>query len=409
MYKPTKMILSSEAEQFALNRAIAKAEFAKSQPDARYYIQKILPEMESGSNDGHIEMVRRFIEKPVEFQIDRNSANDIYLRGSESNLSDMIGELPYNAMAINLNRELPTAPALGGSVTLKRIYLGTSTVFVPESDELTTLRVRDFGKRVLWFIENGTSWEAFDKVFSTEPEYLKQVASLPACQWLSWNWNGTEAEIQMLRGFVKETGATAVMDMLDANKTGYEEVKCTTWFAEFEHSGSTYHIYDWVNDGSLFDLVARLNSSYFDDGFNKSTWDFCMSFVTGFVKAWEDRQVETLEVKRKNTGRQRKATGKRYSTTKVLKYNPEVGAIVNTKVVSVSEEDSEESGTGSKKSPHDRRDTTWRVYVLSPRDGEEILDVKEIRGRTRYQVERPRRGSKVNGGALSIKGLIKAV
>ena len=79
---------------------------------------------------------------------------------------------------------------------------------------------------------------------------------------------------------------------------------------------------------------------------------------------------------------------------KVLKYNPDLGAIVDTKVVSVSEEPSEDAtGTGSKKSPHDRRETTWRPYVLNPRDGEEILDVKEIRGKTRYQVERPRKGS----------------
>ena len=391
-----------------------KAWTEKQQSQSGFYIEKVVPQMKDGNNEAHIEMIERFLAKPIEFTIDRNSANDLAMRGMEMQVDDLIKGLPYDSMAVILNRRLNVG-GIFGDVLIKRIHVGVGNTFLPEVDEITNLKIRDFGKRLIWFImnSNGRTWKDVDATFSTEPEFLKSLKSMSSVQMATTSGIGligSKYESHYIRDVLKETGAQALMDMMLKYKVGYENTEYMTWFCEFEHDGSTYHIYDWFHNGSISDLVTQLNAVYFEDGFNKPIWNFCTAFVAGLSSAWNDRQVERIEVKRKHTKRERKATGKRYSMAKVLKYNPDLGAIVDTKVVSVSEEPSEDgTGTGSKKSPHDRRETTWRPYVLNPREGEEILDVKEIRGKTRYQVERPRKGSKVHGGALSIRGVIKAV
>ena len=78
----------------------------KQQSQSGFYIEKVIPQMVDGNNEAHIEMINKFLEKPIEFTIDRNSANDLAMRGMEMQVHDLIKGLPYDSMAVILNRRL---------------------------------------------------------------------------------------------------------------------------------------------------------------------------------------------------------------------------------------------------------------------------------------------------------------
>ena len=71
--------------------------------DFTYLSHTVIPKMAVNGNHSHINMFHDYMENPVHFTMDRNTQNDLILRGKNIDFEWL---LPYQQMSIQLNRKV---------------------------------------------------------------------------------------------------------------------------------------------------------------------------------------------------------------------------------------------------------------------------------------------------------------
>lgn len=397
--------------------------------DFTYLTHKVIPKMWRNGNHAHIDMLHMYMNNPVHFTMDRNTQNDLILRGKNI---DFEWVLPYQQMSIQLDRTLilsslsavennayllPFHENMRNEISKKtekvRLTIKTITFGIVEDVGVGTLNgfkkllYQDSAKKIIWLQQNATCWNdvfsvlsQFSNVLANKLGEFKTINQLPDQMFDDRNKHLPHFE-GTLQSLLKNCGGMMLNAILNELCDGEEErVKAFAFYVEYEDQlTGRGHFYDWINTGTLEPIHFDLNKQYFDDGWTNQMYDYVFSLLRGFSSAWKNQQI--LEKVSQPTSKKRKGKGRgkvksfRY---KQLHYDVNAGNIVRTKTIS---DPTSSSPTGIKMSPHQRGATFAYVWVTDQSLGEEeeIFDIKENhKGTDLYKVLRPRKGCSINGG-----------
>lgn len=410
----------------------------------KYIKNTVMPSLHQSRNYAHLEMLNRHIASPVHFSMDRNSQNDLILRGKDTNYytKDFEWTLPYQQMAIELNRPI-TVRADGNSLVEKAYTQLAQQMAYGQAEKTHTLKTHltraqeviietvyfglvdcvklnklsgvnrhlydDCVNKLLWLQTNATSWEM---VFSTL-SFIKDIVANVVNQFV--NSMGLPKAIArdlmlshttdkiLIRSLLRQNGNTIANALLRRLSNELEDVQAFSFCVQYKHldgDKETGHFFDWVHNGSLTSSAKKINRAYFDDGFTNQLYDCVFSLLTGFSSAWKNQQI--IEKSYTSTQRRKSRQGKTKKSVvryRQLQYDVTAGNIVKTKTI--SDGDKTPSIGGVTVTPHQRAGTLAYVWVTDHKlsDDEEIFDVRENKkGTELYKVLRHRKGCSVNGG-----------
>jgi len=371
------------------------------------YIKSVIPNLKNGKNMAHVKMFHDYFQSPVHFTMDRNSQNDLILRGDEIDAVEY--SLPYQTMSIKLNRSLQIG---NHPLVLDTLYLGiVENVTVPKLDSIQTMILTDVANKMLWLQKNATTVKQVNDVLSIVSSY---GVDIPLDRYQIQGNNNLSVEFKV-RELLKQFGNIIINEFMLKLATGYKTVTAFSFFLTYTEKGKIGHLYDWFNTGSI-DPIVKLNQEYFQDGFNNHIYDLVLNLIKGFTVAWKNKTI--IERQSKPTLSQRRAI--RRSSLPIrfrsLSYDVNAGSIVRTKTVATHQNTpSQPTNNPIKIAGHDRSETlayTW-VRETNVKPNETVKDQKtNKRGNLICKVLRPRKGSKVNGGSNGnsiVVGCIKSL
>lgn len=364
------------------------------------YIKSRVEFLWNNGNKMHAVMLSKYIQNPISFELSESIFSEIRKKGSD--LPSWTYALPYESMAIAINQTIEINKFK--KIHLHNLHLGIAQVEIPVLTKNAKLQALSLIKRFKWLIDNMSSFEDIN-VVSDLPEAVDEFWNI------AQDTEGFPSKILSLRGakgIVRENAARWLNMFMLKNQSGeYEKVEALAWLCEYtSHSGERHDVFDWYNTGEFFSEFHSLNDLYFEDGYHDKIVNPIFDFIKGFTSAWSDKIL--IEKTRVGKSKKFKRRGKKskQKVVRTLKYSTSHGAMVST--VSKQEE-AVNSSSGSEKSPHVRRGSYVKLWVLAKNvQNEEILEVKERNGKTLCRVSRWRKEAKVKGGS-PVKGVIKAV
>jgi hypothetical protein len=396
--------------------------------DFTYLSHTVIPKLAVDGNHAHIHMLHDYIENPVHFTMDRNTQNDLILRGKDIDFEWL---LPYQQMSIQLNRKVLIDlnsrffqskmrnrlknQTCDNIVTITKVIFGiVENVSVPTLSKFKKLQYADVANKLTWLKQNGTSWNDVYSVLSHFSHSISEVLNtiqdrnnLPDHIMFSEDQQIFKSLLNDFSGMILNAIGAELSD------DEIETIKAFVFYVEYEDEIEPRgHFFDWINTGTLFPINHEMNYAYFQDGFTNVMYECVLDLLKGFSSAWKNQQIlekvsQPTFKKRKGKGKRGKAKPFRY---KQLHYDVNAGNLVKTKIIS---EPTSSTSSGVKMTPHQRGATFAYMWVTDQNLGEEeeIFDIKENhKGTDLYKVLRPRKGCSVNGGnAKPIVGKIQSM
>ncbi len=378
------------------------------------YARQTLPTLIRNHNEAHIDLFQDWLKSPICFEMDRNTQNDLILRGSKEKIKMA---LPYTEMAINLNRPIKIE-VFGKSkiAVLDTIWIGTKTQRVYTAKGFKKHIQEDVANRIVWLQSHAKGFDHIEDILSD-------------CTYLSWVWESTKTELSLMEEMLRwwdadndsqlaqyvmsQCGNTLINEWLKVNGDAFEEIDTVAWYAKFRALGQNMYVFDWFRSDKCSKVMQSLSETFFDDPLHTEIYNEVKDLIVGFTYGWENRQITETVVNRSTGRKHSRRHESNVSSIRRLKYDTNAGSMIVSKTVQIGDTTDFSSEPKWKVTGHARSATNAFQWVLKQNivQNETVYDTKDRNGRILCKVLRHRRSAIVNGGRGSemTKGIIKSV
>jgi hypothetical protein len=379
------------------------------------YARQTLPTLIRNHNEAHVDLFQDWLKSPICFEMDRNTQNDLILRGSKEKIKMA---LPYTEMAINLNRPIKLE-VFGKSkiAVLDTIWIGTKTQRVYTAKGFKKHIQEDVANRIVWLQSHAKGFDHIEDILSD-------------CTYLSWVWESTKTELslmdtndfiarlwdadndsQLAQYVMSQCGNTLINEWLKVNGDAFEEIDTVAWYAKFRALGQNMYVFDWFRSDKCSKVMQSLSETFFDDPLHTEIYNEVKNLIVGFTCGWENRQITEQVVN--PTGRKNsRKHGRNVSGVRKLKYDTNAGSMIVSKTVQIEPTIDPNDEPKWKVTGHARSATNAFQWLLerNVKQGELVYGTKDRNGKILCKVLRPRRSAIINGGSSQVtKGIIKSV